>query len=146
MKVSEIMTKKVYTISPDSTLKECAEALNKYNINGLVVVEKEKVVGVITRSDIFKALLPRYPDIIEEERYVSDLEYVEERANKLFEMEVKDIMGAPPITVNSDMPIVKAGSTMILRRVKQVPVVDKGKLVGIITLTDIINNILKKIK
>ncbi len=146
MKVSEIMTKKVYTISPDSTLKECAEALNKYNINGLVVVEKEKVVGVITRSDIFKAILPRYPDIIEEERYVSDLEYVEERANKLFEMEVKDIMGAPPITVNSDMPIVKAGSTMILRRVKQVPVVDKGKLVGVITLTDIINNFLKKIK
>jgi len=146
MKVSEIMTKKVYTISPDSTLKECAEALNKYNINGLVVVEKEKVAGVITRSDIFKAILPRYPDIIEEERYVSDLEYVEERANKLFEMEVKDIMGAPPITVNSDMPIVKAGSTMILRRVKQVPVVDKGKLVGIITLTDIINNLLKKIK
>jgi len=137
MKVSEIMTKKVYTISPDSTLKECAEALNRYNINGLVVVEKEKVVGVITRSDIFKAILPRYPDIIEEERYVSDLEYVEERANKLFEMEVKDIMGAPPITVNSDMPIVKAGSTMILRRVKQVPV---------ITLTDIINNLLKKIK
>ena len=146
MKVSEIMTKKVYTISPDSTLKECAEALNRYNINGLVVVEKEKVVGVITRSDIFKAILPRYPDIIEEERYVSDLEYVEERANKLFEMEVKDIMGAPPITVNSDMPIVKAGSTMILRRVKQVPVVDKGKLVGVITLTDIINNLLKKIK
>ncbi len=146
MKVSEIMTQKVYTISPDSTLKECAEALNKYNINGLVVVEKEKVAGVITRSDIFKAILPRYPDIIEEERYVSDLEYVEERANKLFEMEVKDIMGAPPITVNSDMPIVKAGSTMILRRVKQVPVVDKGKLVGVITLTDIINNFLKKIK
>ena len=146
MKVSEIMTKKVYTISPDSTLKECAEALNKNNINGLVVVEKEKVVGVITRSDIFKAILPRYPDIIEEERYVSDLEYVEERANKLFEMSVKDIMGAPPITVNSDMPIVKAGSTMILRRVKQVPVVDKGKLVGVITLTDIINNLLKKIK
>jgi CBS domain-containing protein len=101
---------------------------------------------VITRADIFKAILPRYPDIIEEERYVSDLEYVEERANKLFEMEVKDIMGAPPITVNSDMPIVKAGSTMILRRVKQVPVVDKGKLVGVITLTDIINNFLKKIK
>jgi len=146
MKVSEIMTQKVYTISPDSTLKECADVLNKCQVNGLVVVEKDKVVGVITKADIFKAILPRYPDIIEEEQYVSDLEYVEERANKLFEMEVKDIMGAPPITVNSDMPIVKAGSTMILRRVKQVPVVDKGKLVGVITLTDIINNLLKKIK
>jgi CBS domain-containing protein len=44
------------------------------------------------------------------------------------------------------MPIIRAGSQMILRRVKQVPVVDRNKLVGIITLTDIINALLKKIK
>jgi CBS domain-containing protein len=61
-------------------------------------------------------------------------------------MKVEDIMGTPPITVNSDMPIIKAGSTMILRRVKQVPVVDKEKLVGIVTLTDVINNLMKKMK
>jgi len=146
MKVANIMTTKVCTIEPDNTLKGCVEVLNKCQANGLVVVEKDKVVGVITKADIFRAILPRYPDIIEEERYVSDLEYVEERAQKLFEMQVKDIMGAPPITVNSNMPIVKAGSTMILRRVKQVPVVDKGKLVGIVTLTDVINNLIKKIK
>ena len=146
MKVADIMTTKVCTIEPDNTLKGCVEVLNKCQANGLVVVEKDKVVGVITKADIFRAILPRYPDIIEEERYVSDLEYVEERAQKLFEMQVKDIMGAPPITVNSNMPIVKAGSTMILRRVKQVPVVDKGKLVGIVTLTDVINNLIKKIK
>ncbi len=146
MKVADIMTTKVCTIEPDNTLKGCVEVLNKCQVNGLVVVEKDKVVGVITKADIFRAILPRYPDIIEEERYVSDLEYVEERAQKLFEMQVKDIMGAPPITVNSNMPIVKAGSTMILRRVKQVPVVDKGKLVGIVTLTDVINNLIKKIK
>jgi CBS domain-containing protein len=146
MKIADIMTREVYTIGLDSTLKECAEVLEKHRVNGLVVVEKEKVVGVITKDDIFKAILPRYPDIIEEERYVSDLEYVEERAQKLFEMKVKDIMGTPPITVNSNMPIVKAGSTMILRRVKQVPVVDKGKLMGIVTLTDVINNLIKKIK
>lgn len=146
MKVADVMTTKVCTIEPDNTLKGCVEVLNKCQVNGLVVVEKDKVVGVITKADIFRAILPRYPDIIEEERYVSDLEYVEERAQKLFEMKVKDIMGAPPITVNSNMPIVKAGSTMILRRVKQVPVVDKGKLVGIVTLTDVINNLIKKIK
>lgn len=144
MKVKEIMTREVYTISPDSSLKECAEALNNYRVNGLVVVEKEKVSGVITKADIFKAILPRYPDIIEEERYMADPEYIEERVDKLFEAKVKDIMGTPPITVSSDMPIVKAGSTMILRRVKQVPVVDNGKLVGIVTLTDIIKNLLKK--
>jgi CBS domain-containing protein len=61
-------------------------------------------------------------------------------------MKVEDLMGTPPITVSSDIPIIKAGSTMILRRVKQLPVVDKEKLVGIVTLTDIINNLMKKMK
>ena len=146
MKISDIMTKKVYTIEPDSTLKECAQVLKKYHVNGLVVLKGDKVTGVITKTDVFKAILPRYPDIIEDERYVSDLDYIEERVHKLFEMKVSDIMGTPPITVSSDMPLVKAGSTMILRRVKQVPVVDKGKLVGIVTLTDIINKLMEKIK
>jgi CBS domain-containing protein len=146
MKITEIMTKEVHTIGPDSTLKECAEVLSKYHINGLVVVEKDKAIGVITKADIFKAILPRYPDIVEDERYVSDFEYIEERVHKLFDVKVKDIMGRPPITISSNLPIIKAGSTMILRRVKQVPVVDKGKLVGIITLTDIISNLMKKMK
>jgi CBS domain-containing protein len=146
MKISEIMTKEVHTIEPTQTLKECAEVMNKKRANGLVVVDDGKVVGVITKADIFKAILPRYPDIIEDERHMTDLEYIEERASKLYEVNVKEIMGTPPITVSSNAPIVRAGSQMILRRVKQLPVLDKNKLVGIITLTDIITYLLKKIK
>jgi CBS domain-containing protein len=146
MKVGEIMTKEVYTIGPAQTLKECAEVMNRHHANGLVVMEDGKPIGVITKADIFKAILPRYPDIIEDERHMTDLEYIEERAHKLYEMKVREIMGTPPITASSDMPIIRAGSQMILRRVKQVPVVDKERLIGIITLTDIINHLLNKIK
>jgi len=146
MKVSQIMTKEVHTIEPAQTLKECAEVMNKKRANGLVVVDDGKVVGVITKADIFKAILPRYPDIIEDERHMTDLEYIEERAHKLYEVRVKEIMGTPPITVSNDAPVVRAGSQMILRRVKQLPVLDKNKLAGIITLTDIITYLLKKIK
>lgn len=146
MKVGDVMVRKVYTISPSNTLRECVAVLNKCKVNGLVVMKEDKVVGVITKADIFKAVLPRYLDVIGEERYVADLEYVEERAQKLLEIKVEDLMGTPPIAVSSDIPIIKAGSTMILRRVKQLPVVDKKKLVGIVTLTDIINNLIKKMK
>ncbi len=146
MKIIEIMSKEVHTIGPAQTLKECAEVMNKHHANGLVVMEDGKPIGVITKADIFKAILPRYPDIIEDERHMTDLEYIEERAHKLYEVKVREIMGTPPITVSSDMPIIRAGSQMILRRVKQVPVVDKDRLVGIITLTDIINHLLNKIK
>jgi len=146
MKIGEIMTKKVYTTGPNSSLKECAKILERTRVNGLVVTEEKKVVGVITKTDIFKAILPRYPENIEEERYMSDLEQIKERVSKLFEMKVKDIMGSPPITVSSDVPIIRAGSIMLLRRVKQIPVVDEGKLVGIITFTDIISKTLRRLQ
>ncbi len=146
MKTAEIMTKHVHSIGPDQTLKECAEILKKHHVNGLVVIKEGTVVGVITKTDIFKAILPSYSDILEDEQHIASFEYIEERAHKLYDLKVRALMGTPPITVTSDMPIVKAGSLMILRRVKQLPVVDNSsKLLGIVTLTDIINYIAKKI-
>lgn len=145
MKTAEIMTKHVHIIGPDQTLKECAEILKKEHVNGLVVMKEGTVVGVITKTDIFKAILPSYADIMEDEHHIASFEYIEERAHKLYDLKVQNLMGSPPITITSDMPIVKAGSLMILRRVKQLPVVDNGKLSGIVTLTDIINYITKMI-
>ncbi len=145
MKVAEIMTKAVHTIGPDQTLKECALMLKKNHVNGLVVVKNGKVTGVITKADIFKAILPSYSDIMEDEYNIASFEYIEERAHKLYDKKVQDLMGTPPITIESDTPIVKAGSLMILRRVKQLPVVDNGRLSGIVTLTNIINYITEKV-
>lgn len=146
MKVCDIMTKRVHTTAPNISLRECARVLEKTRVNGLVVTEEKKVVGVITKTDIFKAILPRYPENIEEEWSMSDIEYIKDRVRKLFEMKVRDIMGSPPITVSCDVPVIRVGSIMLLRRVKQIPVVEKGKLVGIVTLTDIISKALRKIK
>jgi CBS domain-containing protein len=114
-------------------------------VNGLVVTEGKRAVGVITKTDIFKVILPRYPENIEEEQQMSDLEQIKERVSKFLDMKVEDIMGSPPITVSSEVPIIRAGSIMLLRRVKQIPVVDNGKLVGIVTLTDIISKALKRL-
>ncbi len=144
MKTAEIMTKQVHTIEPDQTLKECAEILKKCHVNGLVVVEGGTIKGVITKADIFKAILPSYSDILEDENNIASFEYIEERAHKLYDQKVRALMGTPPITITSDTPLVKAGSLMILRRVKQLPVVDAGTLSGIVTLTDIINYITEK--
>ncbi len=145
-KIGDIMTKRVHTIRPDSNLKECTRILERIRVNGLVVTEGEKVVGVITKTDIFKVMLPRYPENIEEEQHMSDFEQIKERFSKFSEMKVKDIMGSPPITVSGDVPVIRAGSMMLLRRVKQIPVVNGGKLVGIVTISDIISNALKRLK
>jgi CBS domain-containing protein len=146
MKTADVMTKQVHTIGPDQTLKECAEVLKKHHVNGLVVVEAGAVKGVITKADIFKSLLPSYSDIMEDELHLASFEYIEERAHKLYDLTVKALMASPPVTVTSDTPMVKAGSLMIVKRVKQLPVVDNNKLSGILTLTDIINYITKTVK
>ncbi|MGD0843388.1 MAG: CBS domain-containing protein [Geobacteraceae bacterium] len=144
MKISEIMARNVQTTTPEATLKESLEILTKERLNGLVVVEGNKVVGVVTKADIFRAILPTQCDICEDELLMKDPEYVEERIFKFLGIRVEKIMGTPPVTTSSNVPIVKAGSMMVLRRIKQVPVVDDGALVGIVTLSDILSALRKK--
>jgi CBS domain-containing protein len=146
MKVAEIMKKTVFTISKDASIKECGDLLEKHNVNGMPVLDGDKVVGIITRADIFKTILPKYSDIYINEGYLIDFEYIEERIHKIKELKVKDIMAPTPLTLSQDTPLVKAGSLMILRGIKQMPVVENGKLVGIITLTDICRNFLKRVQ
>jgi CBS domain-containing protein len=144
MKISEIMSRNVYTTTPEATLKESLDLLVKERLNGLVVVEGGKVVGVVTKADIFRAILPTQCDICEDELLMKDPEYVEERIFKFLGTRVEKIMGTPPVTTSSNVPIVKAGTILVLRRIKQIPVVDDGALVGIVTLSDIISALRKK--
>jgi CBS domain-containing protein len=172
MKTAVIMTKQVHTIGPDQTLKDCAKILKEHHVNGLVVMDRGTVAGVITKADIFKAfllnglvvldggtvagvipkadiskaMLPGYSDTMDGGRHMASFERIEERAHQLDDLKVRTLMGTPPITTTSDTPIVKAGSLMILRGIKQLPVVDNDKLSGIVTLTDIINYIMDTIK
>jgi CBS domain-containing protein len=76
MKIAEIMTKQVRTIGPDRTLKECADILKKHHVNGLVVIEEDAVKGMITKADIFRAILPSYSDILEDESNITSFGYI----------------------------------------------------------------------
>lgn len=145
MKVADIMTKQVHTIAPDKTLKDCVQLLKQRHVNGLVVVDDTTPMGIITKTDLFKALLPTYAEVMDDEVNISSFEYIEERAHKFYDVKVRDFIGPTLVTVDSAMPIIKAGSLMILKKLKQLPVVDNGKLTGIVTLTDITNSIAERL-
>ncbi len=151
--VGEIMSRNVITVRENASLRDTGEVLEKYDINGAPVVDANgKVVGIITRADIFRSMLPGYLDLYEEEPYLMDSECVdyvdlifEARISKMGEIKVKEVMGSPPINVGANTPVVKAGSLMLRRKVKQLPVLKGVKLVGIVTLTDI-NRFLLSVK
>jgi CBS domain-containing protein len=144
MKVSEIMSRDVRTTTTDATLKESLEILMKLRLNGLVVTADGAVAGMVTKADIFRAILPTPTDIAEDELYLKDPEYTEERIFKCLNKSVGEIMGKPAFTMDVNTPIVKAGTMMVLNKIKQLPVVEKGRLVGIVTLSDILGVLLKK--
>ena len=63
MLVKDVMSKNVITISPEENITKAIELMAKNNISGLVVVENEKVVGIISESDILEILKSPFPEL-----------------------------------------------------------------------------------
>ena len=120
MKVREIQ-RNVKTIDSDSTVKEAAILMSKYSIGSLVVVNsKKKVVGIITERDI--------------------MEKVNAKDRLASKVRVEDIMTSKVITIDSNALLDDAVYLMIKNKIKKLPVLDNGQLVGIITSTDVVAN------
>lgn len=117
MKVKEIM-KKAITIDRKATVKEASALMSKKNIGCLVVTAEDLIVGIVTERDILKHI---------------------SHSNNLH-AKIEDIMSQDVITISPNAPIDEAADMMFQHKIKKLPVVDKNKLVGIITATDIIAN------
>lgn len=138
MKIEALINREVETVERTASLSEALKKMENRNTNGLAVVEREKLVGIITKADIFRAILPSYFDLIENERYMTDPEFMEERVARLKTLKVEDVMTPNPYFLSEDTPIIKAGAIMVARRIKQIPVLKEGKLVGMLSLSDVL--------
>lgn len=117
LKVEDVMVKEVMTIDENSTVKEAAEVMNKFEIGCLIAVRKGKAMGIITERDLLERIVAKAKD-----------------ANKT---KVKDVMSSPLIVVEPDMGLEEAVKLMFQMKIKKLPVVDGKRLVGLVTLTDI---------
>jgi CBS domain-containing protein len=120
------MTPDPITITPRTTLPEAQKILFDHRIRRLPVVDKGRLVGILTLGDIREAN-PSDATTLS----VYELNYLLDR------LVVKDIMTAGPVTVSPDDPIGEAARLMYERKVGGLPVLDDGRLVGIITETDL---------
>jgi len=123
--VRDIMVRAVKVVEPDSSVKEVVTAMNRFNIGSIIVVNDDEPVGVISERDILKRV-------------------VEPCLSPEITM-ARQIMTSPVITIAESAKLEEAVKLMAEKRVKKIPVLKKGKLVGIITYTDIISNALNMI-
>lgn len=145
MKVSDIMQKHVEFVTSDTKVLDVARIIFGRRINGLPVCENKKVVGFITDTDILSKFHPTMQEFAEDPFSSADFESMEGKAREILELTAKDIMNKKPITVNADAPLLRADSTMRLRDVGRLPVVDdEGNLVGIVSMGDIFKSLVGK--
>lgn len=118
IKVKDAMRKRVATITPKQTALEAAKQMKKNDVGSLVVMEGKKVVGIVTREDIndkiaAKNILPST-------------------------LTVKQVMNAPVVSCSSENDISDISQIMSEYGYERLPVIDKGKLVGIISTREVV--------
>lgn len=144
MKVKDLMTKKVITVRPKTPSSEVAKIILEKKISGLPVLDKKKVVGVISEKDLLISIFPSMTDLIYHPK-MKEWRSIEQKIKTISKMKVSDLMSKPPIVIQEDKEVAEAMAKMILSRIQRLPVLDeKGRLVGIITRGDIFKNLLKK--
>jgi CBS domain-containing protein len=149
--VADIMQKKVKTIAPDKTLPELEQELLRWRIGAMPVVERGgRLVGIVSRSDVLRKLcLERslgeamadayrdYADADDAEAGGESQEAIGSAIGQRMERaHVRDVMIRDVITIPPDLPVVKAAQLLIERRIHRLPVVEGGKLVGIVSSLD----------
>lgn len=118
MSVREIMTREVVTAEKDMKASEAGERMIKQNVGSLIVTEKGKAIGVVTERDLVLKIISKNV--------------------KPSSMTLKDIMTQPLITVEPNESVSDAARKMVRLNIRRLPVIENGKLVGIVTDTDMI--------
>jgi acetoin utilization protein AcuB len=120
------MTEKLITIDEDTPIMKAFQIMKDNNIRRLPVVKGEKIRGIVTDRDMKEATPSKATSLDVHEIY-----------SLLSEIKVKDIMSKDLLTIGPDESIEKAAMLMLKKKVSGLPVMESGKLVGIITQTDI---------
>ena len=126
MYVKEYMSTNVITCTPDTLVLDAQKLMDMHNIRRLPVVDKGKLIGIITQDRI-REVSPSPATSLT----VWELNYL------IAKMKIKDVMVKNTVTIGPDATVEEAAALGQKHRIGALPVVDKGKLVGIITTTDL---------
>jgi len=126
--VADIMTRQVVTIHPDMSISLVHEIFERNTFHHLLVLEHNKVVGVISKSDYYQV------------RHMLSVSWGGEiRVQEWFaDLCVRDIMTQNPVCIESSDTIGLAADIFMVNRFHCLPVVDDGELVGVITSHDLL--------
>ncbi|HAS90005.1 MAG TPA: hypothetical protein DCS48_11985 [Desulfovibrio sp.] len=148
LKAKDIMTSGALTLEPENDVATAAKLMLEKHLNGLPVVDGDgKLVGVICQSDLVaqqKTIsMPSLFTILDGFISFSSNEELEREVNKIAATKVEHAMTPNPITIESDTSIEKIADLMVERKFYTLPVVENGKLVGVVGKEDVLKVLAK---
>ncbi|HEY9205864.1 MAG TPA: CBS domain-containing protein [Candidatus Methanoperedens sp.] len=152
MKIRDVMNQKVITCKPDDPVSLLAKIFKEEHISGVPVVEKDKVVGIVSETDLLKLFktpelsgdlwLPSPLEIIEIPiRNIVRLEMIKKALEDMKSKPVRDIMKKTVHSISPEDSLEEASGRMVRYKVNRLPVIENGKLVGIVARSDILRGL-----
>lgn len=129
MTIASILRSKgseVATISGDSPLSEAVRELGSRRIGALLVMDGASVAGILSERDVIYGLAEQGPAVLERP--------------------VREVMSAPAVTVGRDTDVLAALGLITRRRIRHLPVVEAGELVGIVSIGDLVKFRIERIE
>ena len=139
MRAADVMTRKVVTIGPDASVAEAIELLTDHDVSALpVLADNSQVIGIISEADLMKRLERDgerrnswWTEFVAPGRLAGDFA-------KIHGQKVHEIMTTEVVSASEDMPLGELAALLEKKRIKRVPVLRDGKLVGIVSRANLL--------
>lgn len=146
IQAKDIMTEKPVTVSPDMEIVQAAKILLENGINGVPVVDNDRLVGILCQSDLItqqrRFPMPSVFTILDGFIPLRSSKDIEKTVKKIAATFVRDAMTVDPVFVNSNTEIEEIAGLMVDKNFHTIPVVENEKLIGVIGKEDILKTLL----
>jgi CBS domain-containing protein len=141
------MTRELITVSPDTDVVSATKLLLEHHINGLPVTDGTgKLVGILCQSDLIaqqkKLPIPSFFTFMDGLVRITSMKEIEKQVQKIAATVVVDAMTPDPITVQPDTDIEEVATLMVEEKIHSLPVLENGKLVGIVGKDDVLRTLI----
>jgi CBS domain-containing protein len=149
LKAKDIMTKKLITVSPETEIVQATKLLLENNINGVPVMDETgKLVGILCQSDLVvqqkKFPVPSFFTLLDGLIPLTSMRQLKKEVRKIAAITVAQAMTPNPIFVGPDASIEEVATLMVDNNFHTIPVVDGGKLVGVVGKEDILRTLIPR--
>ncbi len=147
IKAKDIMTRDVVTVTPDTDILQAAKRLLENHFNGLPVVDDEgKLLGILCQDDLIvqqkRVPLPSVFTLLDGMIPLFSGKQMEKEVEKMVAMKVSQAMTPNPRTVDPETAIEDIATIMVRKNIHTLPVLEEGKLVGVIGKEDVLRTLM----